>query len=64
MKALITEWAGQLQMRVMRIRPANENDEIDMQDYVKAAPEDPHKMYDYIWEGQKQSPTRILKRYA
>ena len=47
-KALITEWAGQLQMRVMRIRPANENDEIDMQDYVKAAPEDPHKMYDYI----------------
>ena len=45
-KALITEWAGQLQMRVMRIRPANENDEIDMQDYVKAAPEDPHKMYD------------------
>lgn len=47
-KALITEWAGQLQMRIMRIRSANEADGIDMQDYVKAAPEDPQKMYDYI----------------
>ncbi len=47
-KALITEWAGQLQMRIMRIRPASESDEIDMQDFVRAAPEDPQKMYDYI----------------
>ena len=60
-KALITEWAGQLQMRIMRIRPANENDEIDMQDFVKAAPEDPHKMYDYILSRAEAIEDKDLK---
>ena len=60
-KALITEWAGQLQMRIMRIRPANEADGIDMQDYVKAAPEDPQKMYDYILRRAEEIRDKDLK---
>lgn len=48
-KGLVTEWAGQLQIRVQRIRQANEKDEQAMTDFVKAAPEEPQKMYDYIW---------------
>ncbi len=60
-KALITEWAGQLQMRIMRIRPANEKDEIDMQDFVKAAPEDPNKMYDYIMSRAEATEDKDLR---
>ena len=47
-KAMITEWSGHLQMRVNRIRLATAEDGIDMQDFVKAAPENPEAMYEYI----------------
>lgn len=47
-KGIITEWAGQLQFRVQRIRKANENDGQQIGDFVKAAPEDPQEMYDFI----------------
>ena len=47
-KGLVTEWAGQLQVRVQRIRVANEQDQQQMIDFVKAAPEEPQEMYDYI----------------
>lgn len=48
-KAVITEWAGQLQFRVLRIRKANEQDGMKMKDFVKAAPEEPAEMYDFIY---------------
>ena len=47
-KGIVTEWAGQLQVRVQRIRVANEQDMQQMNDFVKAAPEEPEAMYDYI----------------
>ena len=47
-KGLVTEWAGQLQVRVQRIRPADIADNLDVKDYIKAAPEDPKDMFDYI----------------
>lgn len=47
-KGLVTEWAGQLQLRVQRIRKANPADEQNLADFVKAAPEDPQEMFDYI----------------
>ena len=49
-KGIITEWAGQLQFRVQRIRKANENDGQQIGDFVKAAPEDPQEMYDFIFD--------------
>lgn len=48
-KGLVTEWAGQLQLRVQRIRPASDQDDQQMADFVKAAPEEPQKMFDYIY---------------
>ena len=45
-KAIVTEWAGQLQLRVQRIRLANENDAQRLMDFVKAAPEDPVQQSD------------------
>ncbi len=48
-KGMVTEWAGQLQVRVQRIRAAVESDGQQMKDFVKAAPEEPEAMYDYIY---------------
>ena len=62
-KGVITEWAGQLQFRVQRIRMANEQDGMQMQDFVKAAPEDPQEMYDFIFsvaEGLHDDQLRAL----
>ena len=62
-KGVITEWAGQLQFRVQRIRMANEQDGMQMQDFVKAAPEDPQEMYDFIYsvaEGLGDDQLRAL----
>ena len=49
-KALVTEWNGTPQFRVTRIRPLSGNDVIDRNDYIKAAPEAPEKMYGYLLE--------------
>ena len=50
--AHVTEFNSQLQLKIQRIRKAvpesNPDDIMDMNDFVKAAPEDPEKMYDYI----------------
>ena len=48
-KALVTEWQSQSQLRVQRIRAARPEDGLDRKDYIKAAPEDPKVMYDYIY---------------
>ena len=48
-KALVTEWNGMKQLRVSRIRLTSAEDDLDMTDYIKAAPEKPQDMYDYIY---------------
>ena len=47
-KAQVTEWNGMKQFRVLKIREAVDQDGLDTSDYVKAAPEDPREMYDFI----------------
>lgn len=47
-KALVTEWNGMKQLRVSRIRHTSAEDNLDMKDYIKAAPEDASDMYAYI----------------
>ena len=49
-KALVNEWNGIKQLRIVRIRKAAPTDELNMADFVKAAPEDPAAMYSYILE--------------
>lgn len=49
-RAMVNEWQGTKQLRISRIRYANpEADGLDMTDFVKAAPEKPEDMYDYIY---------------
>lgn len=60
-KGIVTEWAGQLQLRVQRIRVANEQDDQHMIDFVKAAPEKPEDMYDYIVAAAESMEDKDLK---
>jgi len=60
-KAVITEWAGQLQFRVQRIRKAGEQDGMVMGDFVKAAPEDPQAMFDFIKDVAQSMKDEELK---
>ena len=47
-RALVTEWNGMKQLRITRIRMTGAQDEIDMTDYIKAAPEKPEDMYAFL----------------
>ena len=47
-KAVVSEWNGIRQMKVARLRLLADTDEILMNDFVKAAPEDPKEMFEYI----------------
>jgi 3'-5' exoribonuclease len=44
-KAIVTEWNGMRQLKVLRLRKSVAQDGIDRADYIKAAPEDPEDMY-------------------
>lgn len=50
---LVTEFNGQNQLRIQRIRKLSEEEErlnIDKADFIKAAPENPVEMYNYIMD--------------
>ncbi|MDR1572880.1 MAG: HD domain-containing protein, partial [Clostridiales Family XIII bacterium] len=47
-KAVVTEWNGMRQLKLLRLRKAAEQDGIERSDYIKAAPEDPEEMYAFI----------------
>ena len=44
----MTDWKGQTQLRINQIRLATEEDDLEMSDFVKSAPEKPIDMYEYI----------------
>ncbi len=47
-KAQVTDWNGQTQMRIARIRKAVDQDALVLSDYIKTAPEDSEDMFTYI----------------
>lgn len=47
-KAVVTEWNGMKQLRILRVRKAVDQDALEMADFIKAAPEKPGDMLDYI----------------
>lgn len=48
-RGTVTEWNGMKQLKVIRIRMSGPEDEITVTDFIKAAPEDPDEMYQYIY---------------
>jgi len=63
-KALVTEWNGSPQLKIMKLRPRSESDVIDRADYIKAAPEPAEKMYEYLLEKAESVKDRELKEVA
>ena len=61
-KAQVTDWQGQTQLRIAKIRKSNENDDLVMEDYVKAAPEKPEDMFDYIYSVAENMEDEDLRR--
>ena len=61
-KGVVTEWQGQLQMRVQSIREVKPEDDQNICDFVKAAPEEPQEMYDYIYATAESMQDSDLKR--
>lgn len=47
-KGLVTEWNGTKQLRIQRIRLKADSDEIDLSEFINAAPEPSKDMYKYI----------------
>lgn len=61
-RAVVTEWNGLKQFRVMRIRQRATNDPVDISDFIKAAPEKPEEMYAYILEKAENFQDEDLKK--
>ncbi len=47
-KASVTEWNGMRQLKIFKLRKAVAQDGQELWDFIKAAPEKPQDMYDYI----------------
>lgn len=60
-KALVTDWNGQTQLRIARIRKAARQDELEISDYIKAAPETSESMFSYIRSVAEQMEDEDLK---
>jgi 3'-5' exoribonuclease len=63
-KALVTEWNGTRQLKVAKLRIANDDDGLDKRDFFKAAPEDPVKMYEYIMKAAESIRDGDLRAVA
>ena len=61
-RAQVTEWNGLKQFRVMRIRRKADNDPVEISDFIKAAPEKPEAMYQYILEKAQNFQDEDLKK--
>lgn len=61
-KGTITEWNGMRQIRVLKLRKAVPEDQVDITDFIKAAPEKADDMFLYILEKADSMEDQELKR--
>ena len=61
-RAIVNEWNGMKQLRISRIRHTGAEDNIEMTDYIKAAPEKPEEMYEYIYSKADSFKDEDLRR--
>lgn len=60
-KAVVTQWNGLKQLRVMKVRKKVDNDPIELMDLIKAAPERAEDMYEYIYKRADTMEDKHLK---
>ncbi len=61
-KAVVTEWNGLKQLRITKIRTSSDQDEVELKDFIKAAPESSESMYSYIYDVAQEMQDMDLKR--
>jgi 3'-5' exoribonuclease len=61
-KATVTEWNGMKQLRVVNLRKAVAQDETEKADFIRAAPEKPESMYQFILERAEAIEDADLKK--
>ena len=52
-RAIVIEWNGMKQLKISRIRLTGAEDDLVINDFIKAAPEKPEDMYDFIYDRAK-----------
>lgn len=63
-KGLVTEWNGVAQLRIQRIRLKADGDELDIKDFINAAPEPAKEMFAYIVAAANRMQDEDLKRLS
>jgi 3'-5' exoribonuclease len=61
-RAQVTEWNGTKQLRVMRIRKISGDEGLDLREFIKAAPEAPEEMFQYLMDAAEAMTDVDLKR--
>lgn len=61
-RAQVTDWQGQTQLRIGRIRMSNQEDDLDISDFIKAAPESSESMYRFIYQTVENMQDQDLRR--
>ena len=61
LKANVTEWNGMRQLRVLKLRKSVPEDNIELADYIKAAPEKAEDMYRYILDRAEEMKDEELR---
>lgn len=62
LKANVTEWNGMRQLRVLKLRKSVPTDNIELADYIKAAPEKAEDMYRYIADRAEEMEDEELRK--
>lgn len=60
-QGLVVDWQGIPQVKIERIRPAADKDNIDPSDYVPCAPYPPEDMYNYLYDKASSFSNQSLK---
>jgi len=61
-RAQVTEWNGTKQLRVMRIRKISGDEGLDLREFIKAAPEAPEEMFQYLMNAAEAMTDEDLKQ--
>lgn len=62
LKGTVTEWSGMRQIRVLKLRKSVPEDNLELSDFIKAAPEKAEGMYLYILEKADEMEDEELKK--
>lgn len=60
-KCTVNEWNGMKQLKIQKIRAISQGDEIELMDFIKAAPEKPEEMYNFLKDKVSKFEDRDLR---